>query len=97
MSRVAGWTADSTIVNFPVLIGSMALVVVAAFLTGWWLGSRSEVQRRVDAALRRETRLRHPSERAPLVRAPNAQEAADRIGGVSLGALIDAERRERGW
>lgn len=44
------------------LTGLAVLATVAAlFGLGWYLGRRTEVQRQVDDAFRRETRLRHPA------------------------------------
>ncbi len=50
------------------LIASLAWVLavgvpVVSFLAGRAVGRREQVQRELDAALRRETRLRHPSAR----------------------------------
>lgn len=84
------WTsspAADAIVNFPVLIGSVVLVVVAAGLVGWYLGRREASQRMVDAMLRRETRFRHPSARGgePGVTLPGVS-AHDAAEGLSRGA-----------
>ena len=44
------------------LIGLAVLASVSAlFGLGWYLGRRTEIQRQVDDAFRRETRLRHPA------------------------------------
>lgn len=65
------------------LTGIAVLATVAAlFGLGWYLGRHTEVQRRVDAALRRETRLRHPA--APHRPAPRrAQPAPWPVRGLS--------------
>jgi hypothetical protein len=52
------------------LTGIAVLTSVSAlFGLGWYLGRHTETQHRVDAALRRETRLRHPlAQAAPHLR-----------------------------
>lgn len=50
-------TALDMILGSSVVLASLA----AVFILGVWLGQRSQVQRKVDAALRRETRFRHPT------------------------------------
>lgn len=44
------------------ILGLAVLASVSAlFGLGWYLGRRTEIQRQVDATLRRETRHRHPA------------------------------------
>lgn len=48
------------------LTGLAVLASVSAlFGLGWYLGRRTEIQHQVDAALRRETRFRHPASVQP--------------------------------
>ena len=72
---------------------------VAGFVPGFVLGRRSEVQRRVDAVLRRETRPRHPAGRSEKRMAPESlAEATGVLRSVrtpigDAWAVSDADRR----
>lgn len=61
----------------------LAGCVLAALglVVGYFCGRRAEVQRQVDAVLRRETRFRHPV----------AQPVDECVGGVSLDKLAEWE------
>jgi hypothetical protein len=74
------------------LLGLAVLASVSAlFGLGWYLGRRTEIQHRVDAALRHETRLRHPAAvRWPAPR--HAQPAPWPVRGLSAReAMAGAE------
>lgn len=62
-----------------------ALMIAVGFWAGWSLGRRAEVQRQVDAVLRRETQLRHPVIRG------RERTGARPVGfGAEVKAVIDS-------
>lgn len=65
-------------------------LIVSVFIAGWLFGRRAEVQRRVDAVLRRETRSRHPSAAParPTVRLPET--LADAAASLQPGTRLSA-------
>lgn len=64
--------------------------IVVTFALGYWWGRRVTVQRHVDAVLRRETRLRHPSAAAerPMISLPGVTTADALKGAEAFSAAV---------